>query len=202
MPARPAVAAAAALVGLSLALGGEARAANVKDAPDEAPRPLFFRAFTDAGVGIGLRFNNPYRLATILGSNAESVSRTAPYSSLGAGILFGDPFGFQHGALLRWDAALSGVGQHVLTPSYVFARRGTTWGGHARLGIPLVLNPEATAGFELGLAGTFYVRAGVGVRAEFVGSVFGGAAIDDKNRTIYPVLSGQLGVVYEWERLP
>ncbi len=179
-----------------------ARALEVRDAPDEGPRPLWLRAFADLGVGMGLRFNNPYRLATILGSNAESVSRTAPYSSLGVGVLFGDPFGFQHGALLRWDAALAGVGQHVLTPSYVLSRRGARFGGHARVGLPVVLTPETTAGVELGVGGTVYVTAGVGVRAELVGSLFGGAAIDEKNRTLYPVLSGQLSAVWEWERLP
>ncbi len=179
------------------ASSGAARAAS----PDEHARPLYVRAYTDAGAGVGFRFNNPYRLPTILGSDAESVSRTAPYTSLGVGALLGNPFGYQHGAQVRWDVALTGVAQHVITPSYVFARRAAHFGAHVRLGFPIVLGPEFTGGAELGAAGTYYFLAGVGVRAELIGTFIGGAATEQRKRTLYPILSGQLAVVYEWERL-
>ena len=60
-------------------------------------------------AGAGLRFNNPYRLATPLGDSAESVSRTATYGDLGFGIVLGNPAKFLHGGALRVSFALEGV---------------------------------------------------------------------------------------------
>jgi hypothetical protein len=175
----------------------------VVDRAEPVPsRPTYFRAFVTAGGGVGLRFNNPYRLSRPLGDDAESLSRTAPYFSLGGGATFGDPFGLQHGATLRWDRSLEGVVQHVVTPSYLVLRRWVhvaTWG---RLGIPFVLSPNATGGGELAIGGAWFVRAAVGITFEMIGDLFFGAATPDTKNPIYPILSGQLGLVVEWERLP
>ena len=47
--------------------------------------------------GRGLRFNNPFRLRTQLGSTEQSLSLTAPYIDTHLAALFGNPFGLQHG---------------------------------------------------------------------------------------------------------
>jgi hypothetical protein len=108
-----------------------------KPKPEPDPfrtRPGYVQIFLTTFFGDGLRFNNPYRLSTPLGSNAESVSRTAPYIDLGLGATFGNPLGFQHGAALRTSAALSGVGQVVMTPSYLGYRRWSWLALYGRAG--------------------------------------------------------------------
>jgi len=171
-------------------------------APREGERRMYLRPFATLGSGIGLRFNNPFRLATPLGENAESVSLTAAYMSLGGGVALGDPLGFQHGPVLRWDFAVQGVGQHVLIPSYGGFRRGALFGGWARFGLPVLLTPDRNVGMELAVGGAWYARAGVGLTAELLGDLFWGVGTPDNKRPMYPVLSGQLGVVVEWEQLP
>ena len=132
----------------------------------------------------------------------KSLSFTAPYGDLGLGATFGDAHGWQFGALLRYDRTLSGVTQHVITPSAVVLRRGISWEGYGRLGLPVLLTPDPSLGAELTAGGAWFVRAGLGISLELIGDLFFGAATPDNKRPIYPVLSGQLGVVLEWERLP
>jgi hypothetical protein len=180
-----------------------ARAAHADDPSSAAAsRETYLRPFVTVGGGIGLRFNNPYRLPTILGQNAESLSATAPYTSLGGGVALGDPLGWQHGPVLRWDFAVTGVPQHVLVPSYGLFRRGAAWGAQARFGLPIVASPDANMGAELSAGGTWYARAGLGFTAEVLGDLFWGAATPENKRPVYPVVSAQLGAVLEWERLP
>jgi hypothetical protein len=176
-----------------------------KPKPEPDPfrtRPGYVQIFLTTFFGDGLRFNNPYRLSTPLGSNAESVSRTAPYIDLGLGATFGNPLGFQHGAALRTSAALSGVGQVVMTPSYLGYRRWSWLALYGRAGIPIVVTPDATWGLEAGLGATWYFLGGIGVAAEMVGDVVYGAGTRDKATVTYPVLSGQLGFVVAYEVLP
>lgn len=189
-------------LGVACALACAAALAHPAAARADDARPTYLRPFATVGSGVGLRFNNPFRLATVLGDDAESLSRTAPYASLGAGVALGDPLGFQHGPVLRWDFAMTGVSQHVLVPSYGIFRRGAVFGGQARVGVPVLLSPSANAGFELSVGGTWYARAGVGLTAELLGDAFWGAATPENRHPFYPVLSGQLGAVIEWERLP
>jgi hypothetical protein len=155
-----------------------------------------------AYVGDGLRFNNPYRLATVLGSNAESLSRTAIYADVGAAMLFSDPTFLAHGPVLRASAALEGVQQAVMTPSYMALHRWTSWAAYARVGVPLVLTPQATYGFEAGAGGVWFARAGLGVVAELVGDVFYGAGTSQVGVATYPVLSAQAGLWLSWEAMP
>jgi hypothetical protein len=166
------------------------------------PKPGYAQLFATAFVGDGLRFNNPYRLATPLGSDAESLSRTASYVDVGAAMTLGDPLGFQHGAALRMTASVEGVTQYVLTPAYLLWRRWRAWAAYARAGVPIVLRPNATWGLESGVGGVWFFRAGVGVAAEIVGDVFYGAGTREVARPAYPVLSGQLGLVVAYEVLP
>ena len=179
----------------------------VREKPKSEPdpfrtRPGYVQLFLTTFFGDGLRFNNPYRLSTPLGSDAQSVSRTAPYIDVGVGATFGNPLGFQHGATLRTSAALSGVGQVVMTPSYLGYRRWSALALYGRAGVPVVVTPDATWGLEAGVGATWYFLGGIGVAAEMVGDVFYGAGTRDKATVTYPVLSGQLGFVVAYEVLP
>ena len=78
----------------------EDQSASGADGGDAYPQTLSLQQGSDATsayvfatgyVGDGLRFNNPYRLATILGSQAQSLSRTATYADLGAAVVLGHP---------------------------------------------------------------------------------------------------------------
>ncbi len=165
-------------------------------------KPGYFQLQAQSLVGTGLRFNNPYRLATVLGETAESVSRTPVYLDLGAAVLFGGPTRFQHGAQLGFSIALEGVRQAVFTPSYVLARRRGMFAVQARVGTPIVLTPDVTVGGELALAGTWFFRAALGLRAEVVGDVFYGAGTVERKVPAYPMLSFAAGLVVAYEVLP
>ena len=176
--------------------------AGEESGAEKKSRPTYVRAFATVGGGIGLRFNNPYRLEHQLGDDARGLSSTAPYTDLGIGATFGDPFGWQHGATLRWDRAVTGVPQSVITPSYVLLRRWVAFEAWGRFGFPIVLNPDRNLGTELAFGGAWFFTAGVGVGGELIGDLFFGAATPEKKNVSYPILSGQLGVIVEWERLP
>jgi len=186
---------------------GEEDAAGpfAKPQPEPDPfrtKPGYVQLFVTSFLGDGLRFNNPYRLATPLGDDAESVSRTAPYIDIGLAATFGNPLGLQHGAALRTSAALSGVGQVVMTPSYLAWRRWSSIAVYGRAGVPLVVTPAVTWGLEAGLGATWFFLGGFGVAAEVIGDVFYGAGTSEKATVTYPVLSGQLGLVAAFEVLP
>src|SRR5262249_43043753 len=153
-------------VALALLFATQARAAE-----SERPRWIGFSATTF--VGDGLRFNNPYRLATVLGSTAQSVSRTASYADVGASASLGDPGRSTHGIAVRLSIALEGTRQSVVTLSYLLFRRfGDVWGGYARAGVPVVTSPETTWGLEAAGGAIWFIRAGIGIAAELVGDVF------------------------------
>lgn len=196
---------AALLVGLSAA---STPAVAVAATPEAFPPPVrretsYIELHTTAFVGDGLRFDDPYRLATPLGGDAESVSRSALYADLGlAAMVFGDPLGIQHGPALRFSIALEGIHQTVLAPSYVVWRRWRALAAYGRLGVPIVLSPDKTWGYELGLGGVWFVRAGIGIAAELVGGVFYGAGTRDVATAAYPMLSAQAGLLVPWEILP
>lgn len=163
----------------------------------------YYHLFSHAVLGDGIRFNNPYRLEETLGDDPESLSRSAVYGSLLFGALLGDPVGWQHGASLELAYALEGIPQEVLTPAYVLARRlGPRWLAQARLGVPIVLEPDANLGAELALGGAYYFGAGIGVTAELVGNLFYGAATQDVSVTVIPMLSLQAGLRLDYEVLP
>ena len=150
-----------------------------------------------------MRFNNPYRLATPLGSTPESLSLTSTYADIGVGATLGAPEGLQHGASLHLSAALAGVPQEVLTPSYMalyrFPPEFEVWG---RAGLPLILEPDLNLGYELAVGGAWLATASLGLTAELVGDVFYGAATQDQAITTIPVLSLQVGLLVDYEVLP
>lgn len=154
-------------------------------------------------LGRGLRFNNPYRLSTVLGDDPESLSLSATYLDLHVGRTFSEPDGFEHGVAAHLSVATDGIRQEVLTPSYLLLRRfGPRVLGYARAGIPIVLEPDASPGLETGLGAAYFFSANLGFGAELAFSLFYGAATIEQAVTIIPMTSLALGVFVDWERLP
>jgi hypothetical protein len=194
-----------AIVAVPLVLGtSDARAREGEREKEEPFRTKegYAQLFVSVMGGTGLRFNNPYRLATPLGDDAESVSRTAGYVDIGLAMTLNNPLGIQHGFALRTTAAVEGVGQVVMTPSYFGWRRWGAWALYGRAGTPLVLSPKVTWGLEASAGGAWFFLGGVGLTAEIVGDLFYGAGTRELAVTTYPVLSGQLGILGTYEVLP
>ncbi|APR78137.1 Hypothetical protein A7982_03484 [Minicystis rosea] len=182
---------------------------QAKAPPAEAPRPLTARVdnevrlFGSLELGRGFRFNNPYRLATQLGQTAESVSITATYADLGIGLAFGPPDGIQHGGAIHASFALTGVGQAVLTPTYLIAYRGPNpFLAYGRLGPSIVLTPTPTIGGELAGGFAWFLTGKVAIAGELVLDVYYGSGTYDVGIATYPILSGQLGLLVDHEFLP
>ncbi len=167
------------------------------------PGGLYAHVFGALSVGRGLRLNNPYRLATPLGDDAESLSLSATYLDLAANVTFGNPNGVQHGGAIHLASALDGIPQEVVTPSYVaLLRLPPRFFLYGRAGTPIVLEPDASVGLEAAAGGAWLFTAGLGLTAELVGSVFYGAATQDVDATTIPIISLQLGVLVDYEVLP
>lgn len=183
---------------------GHAPPADEGPEASETPLPprTAFHLFGGLAVGKGIRFNDPYRLQTELGDSAESLSLTASYLDAYAAATLNTRGKVSQGIALHASFALDGVPQEVLTPSYVFFYRPVPrWGLVGRAGIPIVIEPDASAGFELSGGGIFYLTAALGITADLVGDLFFGAATPDTPRTTIPIASLQLGVVYDYEVL-
>lgn len=155
-----------------------------------------------AAFGTGLRFNNPYRLSRELGDDAESMSLTSGYFDLGAAYAWGAANGLSHGASLRMSFALSGVGQTALTPTYFAAYRRPTTMLFGRLGPSILLAPDANVGGEAGLGAVYFFTGAVGASAEMIFDLFYGAGTLQSTYSVYPILSGQLGLFVDYEVLP
>jgi hypothetical protein len=176
------------------------RASRPGSVSDMGPVPV--SALLQLSFGRGLRFNNPYRLATPLGDTAESVSLAATYLDLGGALLFG-PEEFRHGVSLGGAVALQGIGQLVLTPSYLalFGLDGDLE-IRGRAGIPIVVAPDTSAGLEAAVGVNYAVAYGLGAVAELVGSVYFGAATDERSITTIPMLSLQVGIYFDHRVAP
>jgi A/G-specific adenine glycosylase len=167
------------------------------------PRGRYARILTTVGAGRGLRFNNPYRLRTQLGSTAESLSLTAPYVDLGLGLGFGNPFGLQHGPLVHVSVATEGVAQTSLSASYQLLHRGSSaWLGYGRVGAALLTSPDPNVGLEAGAGVSRFLTGAVGLNAEVVFDLFYGAGTYETRYTVIPVVSLQLGLMFDLEVLP
>jgi hypothetical protein len=180
-----------------LASGWGERGARAEVAARGADEAAPISGLLSLAVGRGLRFNNPYRLERPLGDSAESVSLAATYLDIGAALLFG-PRDFRHGASLGGDVALQGIGQLVLTPSYL-AQFGLSdaLGVSGRIGVPLVVAPDTSLGLEAAVGSNLALAYGLGAQLELVGSVYFGAATEETSITTIPMLSLQLGVFFE-----
>jgi len=187
---------ACALAAAVLATGwSEGRAAAELATAEPQAMPL--SGLLSLAVGRGFRFNNPYRLETPLGDTAESVSLAATYLDLGGALVFGER-SFRHGAALGGDVALQGIGQFVLTPSYL-AQFGLNdaLGVSGRVGVPIVVAPDTTLGLEAAVGSNLALAYGLGAQVELVGSVYFGAATDQTSITTIPMLSLQVGLFFE-----
>jgi hypothetical protein len=153
--------------------------------------------------GRGLRFNNPYRLRTELGSDAESMSLTASYLDAAIAMGFGPADGLHHGAVVHMSFALEGVAQQAISASYVLGYRGAEpfW-VYGRLGPSLLVAPDPNLGGEVALGAAYYVTGVFGVTGELVGNLFYGAGTYTATYTACPILSGQLGIIADLEVLP
>lgn len=161
------------------------------------------RMFGSLELGRGFRFNNPYRLATQLGQTAQSVSLTAAYVDLGLGLAYGAPDGLQHGGALHASFALAGVGQAVLTPTYLLAYRGPNpFLAYGRVGPSIILTPDPTVGGELAGGFAWFLTGKIAIAAEVVFDLYYGAGTYDVGVATYPILSGQLGLLIDHELLP
>lgn len=163
----------------------------------------YLRSQIDAGVGKGLRFNNPFRLQTQLGSNAESLSLSAAYLDLRGVVLFGDPFGWHYGAAASVALAVQGVPQQVVTPAFTTGLPlSEAFWLNGFLGCPLVLGPDFNAGVEFGLEVSYWPRAGWGIYTGLAWDQFWGAATDESTAAAIPILAAQAGLSLQYELLP
>jgi hypothetical protein len=164
----------------------------------------YFHGFGSLSLGKGMRFNNPYRLATPLGDTPESVSLSAAYYDLGLGLVYGPARGLAHGAVLHLSIAAQGIPQEVLSVSYTALERFSE--GRillfGRAGVPIVLEPDLSYGLEAAVGSAYMITAGLGVQGELIGSLFYGAATQDRSVTTIPMLSAQLGLFIDYEVLP
>jgi hypothetical protein len=166
-------------------------------------RGPYFDLFGTLMFGDGLRFNNPYRLSHELGSDAESVSATAPYLDLAMAATTGKPDGLQHGVRLGWSLSTSGVPQQTITPSYLaLVRLARVWMVYGWAGFPVLIEPDLNLGGELALGGSWLVRAGLGATAALVADAFYGAGTRETRAALYPVVSAQIGFFVAYEVFP
>ena len=164
---------------------------------------LEWRLLGSLELGRGVRFNNPYRLATQLGQTAKSPSLTASYADLGAGVAFGPPDGLQHGGAIHASFAMIGVPQAVITPTYVLAYRGPhPFMGYGRVGPSFVLTPDPTFGGEVAGGFAWFLTGKIAIAGELVFDVYYGAGTPQVAIATYPILSGQLGLLFDQEFLP
>jgi hypothetical protein len=100
--------------------------------------------------------------------------------------------------------AAQGIPQQVLSVSYTALERldnGRTL-LFGRAGIPIILGPDLSGGLEAALGAAYMISAGLGVQSEIIGSLYYGAATQDRSVTTIPALSAQLGLFIDYEVLP
>ena len=154
-------------------------------------------------LGQGFRFNNPSRLATELGSGPESVSLIAPYADLGLSFSYGSPDGLQHGASVHVSASMTGVQGVAIAPGYQVTYRGPqSFLVYGRLGPIVALAPDATLGVEGAGGFGWFLTGHLAVAAEVVFDTWWGAGTYQVAVATYPVLTGQLGLLVDYELLP
>jgi hypothetical protein len=200
----------AALLGATTPARADAPVADPPSAAEAAERlrPLTYRVdgalrlFGSVEFGRGLRFNNPFRLATELGETARSVSLTAAYADLGLGLVYGPPDGLQHGGALHASFALAGTSQATLTPAYALAYRGPQpFLAYGRVGPSFILTPDPTVGAEVAVGFAWFLTGSLAIAGEVVFDLYYGAGTYDVGIASYPILSGQLGLLVDHEFL-
>jgi hypothetical protein len=169
----------------------------------EAEPGLYARIFGTLSLGKGIRFNNPYRLSTVAGDDAASVSFSAAYVDVAANVLFGEPDGAQHGGAVHVGSSVEGIGQPFVAPSYVLAYRADLpVMVYGRVGPVILLAPDANVGGEMAASVSYFFLAGLGLTSELTFDLFYGAATLTEQYSVIPVLSLQMGVIADYEFLP
>lgn len=168
------------------------------------PRGSSWHVMGTAALGMGVRFNNPFRLQTQLGDTAESLSLTGQYLDAGPAFTLGPADGVQHGAALRISIPLWRLEEPVITPSYFV----TWWGprrnvlGYGRAGAAVLTAPDFNVGGELAAGLGYFITSQHALSIELVGDLFFGAATWERSYTVHPVLSAQIGFLFDREVLP
>lgn len=168
------------------------------------PRGSTWHVMGTVAVGMGVRFNNPFRLQTQLGESAESLSLTGQYLDAGPAFSMGPADGVQHGAALRISIPLWRLEEPVITPSYFV----TWWGprrnvlGYGRVGAAVLTAPDFNVGGELAAGLGYFFTSQHALSVELVGDLFFGAATWERSYTVHPVLSAQIGFLFDREVLP
>lgn len=191
----------------SLAVASTAHAQQLTPADPaaalEPPPSGYVRLFATAAAGFGFRFNNPYRLSTILGEDAASTSVTSPYIDFSLNVLKGPADFLQHGGSIHIGSSVDGIIQPFVTPSYVLAYRASLpvllYG---RIGTPILLAPDVNVGGEIAASASYFFNAGLGLSTEVAFDLFYGAASLDEQYTLIPILNLQLGIIADYEFLP
>ncbi len=179
-----------------------AEASSPEARKDDSPGG-YINMFATLAFGDGLRFNNPFRLETQLGADAASLSLTPAYVDLGANMTFGLPSRVQHGASVHFGTSLSGVSQTFLNASYILDYHGfAAWMLHARIGPTFLLSPDINVGGELAGGFSYFVTGALGLTSELAFDLFYGAGTLERDYTVVPTLSLQLGIIVDFEVLP
>lgn len=188
----------------ALALAPRASSADEPARVGPPARGYYANALATVAVGQSLRFNNPYRLSTPLGSTARSVfSSPRRTSTSAARCSWARRPGCSTACRCASTTALSGVPQDVFTPSYIaLYRAGPAVMPYARAGTPFVLEPNPNMGGELAAGVVYLFTGGLGLTAELGASAFYGAATREVSATFIPLVFGQLGVAGNLEVLP
>jgi hypothetical protein len=172
--------------------------------------PLRIMAY--AGVGVGAR------LVRNIDPEFDHEFATPPYLDVG-GALYLPGGDIRHGPAFflstnltgEYNSGVQGLRQWSLTPGYqilIPLRRVIDGMDHdwlhlqGRLGIPITLSGVGddvyvSPGLELAAAVHFKFLAGLGVYFEIQGNLYGGFG-----ETVHPTISGDLGLLFDYEVLP
>jgi hypothetical protein len=162
-----------------------------------------WRLLGSVEFGCGLRFNNPYRLATELGNGPESVSLIAPYADLGLAFSYGPPDGLQYGAAVHTTVTMSGVFGLGIAPAFQVTYRGPRpFLAYGRVGPGFALTPDPTLGVEVAGGFGWFLTGHLAVASELVFDLWWGAGTNHVAVATYPLLSAQLGLLVDYEILP
>ncbi len=175
--------------------------------PTSEPREAL-RVIAGVGGGVSIR----------LVKNLEfQQERFAPsYLDVFGGVVLPGRGRLRHAVTLHVTANLSGDGnytfgldpmeQWTFTPAYTarFALQDDPVPDfliYGRFGVPLTVSPDFTWGVELDVGAAYMLLAGFGIYAEIGYSMFFGADDRGGDLSIHPLLSGELGVLFDIEVL-
>jgi hypothetical protein len=160
------------------------------------------------GVGVRLTTHDEYQQDTLA---PVFIDAFGAYVFEGRGT-------FRHGVGLGLSLNLTDDGtrqlgpgegeQLVVAPSYLALLRLV--GGevpdvvtYGKVSLPLSVSPDLSPGLEVAFGGAYMLTAGLGIYAEVGVSAFlGGGSRGGDDVTIHPLVSGELGVLIDYELLP